>query len=49
MFKVNNKDTSYYTHCSSVSVVNFEQVSAGWGDAFRTLLNIYAGIFCEII
>ena len=28
MFKVNNKDTR--TTCFSVSVVNFEQVIAGW-------------------
>ena len=36
MFKVNNKDTRttppmvYFTPCSSVSIVNFEQVNAGW-------------------
>ena len=30
MFKVNNKDTT----CSSVSIVNFEQVNAGWVDMF---------------
>ena len=33
MFKVNNKDTRttpYFTPCSSVSIVNFEQVDAGW-------------------
>ena len=31
MFKVNNKDTrTYFTPCSSVSIVNFEQVNAGW-------------------
>ena len=29
MFKVNNKDT-YFTPCSSVSIVNFEQAIAGW-------------------
>ena len=29
MFKVNNRNTS----CSSVSIVNFEQVNAGWDDA----------------
>ena len=32
MFKVNKKDTrTYFTPCSSVSIVNFEQVIAGWG------------------
>ena len=34
MFKVNNKDTrttlTYFTPCSSASVVDFEQVNAGW-------------------
>ena len=31
MFKVNNKDTrTYFTLCSSVSIVNFEHVIAGW-------------------
>ena len=38
MFKVNNKDTrktslaslAYITPCSSVSIVNFEHVIAGW-------------------
>ena len=33
MFKVNNKDTRttpYFTPCFSVSIVNFEQVDAGW-------------------
>ena len=38
MFKVDNKDTrmapmeydAYFTSCSSVSIVNFEQVNAGW-------------------
>ena len=29
MFKVNNKDT-YFTPCSSVSIVNFEHAIAGW-------------------
>ena len=38
MFKVNNKDTrttamatamAYFTLCSNVSIVNFEQVNAG--------------------
>ena len=38
MFKFNNKDTRttpmashlYFTPCSSVSTVNFEQVNVGW-------------------
>ena len=36
MFKVNNKDTrttdaiTYFTPCSSVSIVNSEQVNSGW-------------------
>ena len=31
MFKVNNNDTrTYFTPCSSVSIVNFEHVNAGW-------------------
>ena len=42
MFKVNNKDTrttdtiTYFTLCSSVSIVNIEQVNTGWkGNAKR--------------
>ena len=39
MFTVNDKDRvniivnseHIFTHCSSVSIVNFEQVNAGWG------------------
>ena len=35
MFKVNNKDNrTYFTLCSSVSIVNFEQVNAGWVPSF---------------
>ena len=36
MFKVSNRntrrrcETTYFTICSSVSIVNFEQVNAGW-------------------
>ena len=31
MSKFNNKDTrTYFTPCSSVSIVNFEHVIAGW-------------------
>ena len=35
MFKVNSRNTktkceTYFTHCSSVSIVNFEQVNADW-------------------
>ena len=39
MLKVNNKDTSsgvfiinfeHFTPCSSVSIVNFKQLNAGW-------------------
>ena len=29
MFKVNNKDT-FFTLCSSASIVNFEQINADW-------------------
>ena len=30
MVKVNKDIRTYFTPCSSVSVVNFEQVNAGW-------------------
>ena len=34
MFRYNNKDTrktlEYFTPCSSVSIVKFEPVNAGW-------------------
>ena len=37
MFKINNEDTratpmAYYTPCSSISIINFEQVNAVWID-----------------
>ena len=32
MFKVKDKDTrTYFTPCSSVSIVNFKHVIGGWG------------------
>ena len=35
MIRVNNKDTrttpTYFTPCSSISIVNFEYVIFGWG------------------
>ena len=32
MFKVDNRNTrTYFTPCYSVSIVNFENVIAGWG------------------
>ena len=46
MFKVNNKDTrktpmAYFKSCSSVSIVNFEQVNTGWVTVIVTeLLNV---------
>ena len=36
MFTVNNIDTK---PCSSVSIVNFEQVNVGWGTTFRVNLH----------
>ena len=37
MFKVNNKETRttpmpFFIPCSSVSIVNFEQTNANWGE-----------------
>ena len=42
MFKVNNKDIrttpmAYFTPFSSVSIVNFEQVNAGWVETYLKL------------
>ena len=41
MFKVNNKDSKlsrtrckYFTRCSIVFVVNFEQLNANWAEAY---------------
>ena len=39
MFKVNNKDTRYFTLYSSVSVVNFEQVNADYGLCLNPYMN----------
>ena len=35
MFKVNNKDTRMTPSCSSVSIVNFEQVNADWVEMIK--------------
>ena len=43
MFEVNNKDTRTTIPCSSVSIVNFEHVIAGWDISCDLLRN-----FCEI-
>ena len=47
MFKVNNKDTrttpmTSFPPCSTVSIVNFEQVNADWGG-----VNSYADYFTK--
>ena len=42
MFKVNNKDTRT-TSCSSVSMVNFEQVKAGWDPSVVLIRNLLFG------
>ena len=41
MFKINNKDTygylwRYFTPCSSVSIVDFEQVDTDWALGIKT-------------
>ena len=54
MLKVNNKDTrttplaTYFTACSSVSIVNFEQVDANWVNLqfyFALLSQLWTGSF----
>ena len=42
MFKVKNGDTrtTYFTPCSTVCIVNFEQVNAGWEVYFSIALYI---------
>ena len=37
MLKVNNRNTrtKYFTPCSSVSIVNFEHVVAGWCESYK--------------
>ena len=52
MFKVNNKDTrttplAYFTPCSSVSIVNFKHVIAGWEDYFFIVFNYF--LFYQIV
>ena len=58
MFKVNNKDTrTYFTHCSSVSIVNFEQVNANRASCHTLVkierssldsMNVFIGILAVI-
>ena len=45
MFKVNNKDTRM-TPCSSVSIVNFKHVNAGW---VRTDQKMYYLHICNFV
>ena len=41
MFKINNKDTrTYFIPCSTVSMVNFEHVIAGW-EVIGIVLQVY--------
>ena len=49
MFKVNNKDTrtttqNHFTPCSSVSIVNYEQVNAGWVLVHRNVRGCILGV-----
>ena len=43
MFKVNNKDTKTTPPCSSVSIVNFEQVNADWDIKHKIEFYDYSG------
>ena len=45
MFKVNNKDTRIKAPCSSVSIVNFEQVNAGWDSTYRATIHYSKLVF----
>ena len=38
----------YFRHCSSVSIVNFENVIAGWDDSFSTYAK-FSNISCPLI
>ena len=49
MFKVNNRNTRtrweieiYFTPCSSVSIVNFEQANTGWGSKLKKITELIA-------
>ena len=46
VFKINNRETrkrcyrrTYFTPCSNVSIVNFEQVNADWGRILRITID----------
>ena len=58
MSKVNNKDGvvlvslilwRYFTPCSSVFIVNFEQVNAGWLDLSVLALDVVILCMIEIV
>ena len=48
MFKVNNKDTPL-TPCSSGSIVNFQQVNAGWGPMYEEHSCGWYWIYIDIV
>ena len=56
MFKVNNRNSRTrceislkLTTCSSVSIVDFEQVNAGWEGVARNRANTYDALHCSIV
>ena len=49
MIYVNSKDTRttpgvYFTPCSSVSIVNFEHVIAGWKSTKKEMMKIFMSL-----
>ena len=54
MFKVNNKNTrattnddvvTYFTHFSSISIVDFEQVNVSWALVQKDFLKVHVSYF----
>ena len=42
MFNINNKISTYFTPCFTVSIVNFEHVNAGWGILLKSNLSPFS-------
>ena len=49
MFKINKDANSLFKACSSVSIVNFEHVVAGWGSDFSALKHFFKNLVLSFL
>ena len=49
MLTIKTPERTYFTHCSSVSIVNFEHVIADWVEIYYELFLVFSSIFVTIV